>query len=152
MSNVSFADEVFFGYGVGVFNSAKDSPTEVKVANIGYRADILAGIYWQFKVGYWGDGSGDNSRHNSAYISSGPGIRVDLAPIELRSGWGLAAITNPDSYLGGYFPQFNGELYLGLRDKWGDGLGIKYEHVSSAGLLQPNLGRDFAALEISLRW
>ena len=148
----AFADEVFFGYGVGVFNSAKTSPTEAKVANLGVRTDLFGGFYWQFKLGYWGDGSGDPNRHNSAYISSGPGILVDLRPVEIRSGWGLAAITNPDSYLGGRFPQFNGELYLGLRDRYGSGIGVKYEHISSAGLIQPNEGRDFAALEISFRW
>lgn len=146
------ADEVFSSYGVGAFNSAKNSPAEVKVVNVGYRPELYNGFYWQFKAGYWGEGSGDESRKSSFYASTGPGLMIDLKPIEIRSGWGLCAITQPDAYLGGRFPQFNGELYFGLRDRKDNGIGVKYEHISSAGLVVPNDGRDFFILEISQRW
>lgn len=152
LSNIAFADTMYFGYGLGAFNSAKGSSSETKIGQIGYQADIWDGIYWQAKVGYWGDGSGDQSRRNSAYASMGPGLLIDLKPVEIRSGWSLAFITTPDSYLGGNFPQFNGELYVGLRDKRGNGIGIQLEHISSAGLVTPNEGRDFIVLQISQRW
>lgn len=152
MATSSHAQEIGFSYGLGVFNSAKVSPTELKVANLAYRLELYNGIYWQTKVGYWGDGSGDPNRHSSFYLSTGPGLLVDLNPVELRSGWGLTAINRADSYLGGVFPQFNGEVYAGLRDKKGDGMGLKYEHISSAGLITPNLGRDFLMIEMSTRW
>lgn len=146
------ADEIDFGYGIGAFDSAKDSNAEVKVGTLTYRTELFRGFYWQAKVGYWGDGSSDRSRHNSAYVSSGPGLLIDLNPVEIRSGWGLAAITNTDSYLGGHFPQFNGEAYVGLRDKHGAGIGVSYEHISSAGIVSPNQGRDFFILHISEKW
>jgi hypothetical protein len=145
-------EEYFFGYGVGVANSAKNSSTEVKTLDLGYRVEVYNGIYWQAKAGFWGDGSGDPTRKSSFYLSTGPSLLVDLNPIELRSGWSLAGITSPDSYLGGAFPQFNGELYLGVRDRYGNGTGVKYQHFSSAGIYQPNVGRDFLMMELSLKW
>jgi hypothetical protein len=146
------ADSMYGGYGLGMFNSAKSTASETKVGQVGYLADIWSGTYWQFKVGYWGDGSGDKSRRNSAYASTGPGLLIDLRPIEIRSGWGLAFVSTPDSMLGGSFPQFNGDLYIGLRDKRGNGIGIQLEHISSAGLVKPNTGRDFLTLQISQSW
>lgn len=146
------ADSAFFGFGVGLGNSAKRSTGETKVANIGYRSDIFSGIYWQNKLGYFGDGSGNPSRKSSFYFASGPGMTVDLRPVEFRSGWSLCAISTPDSYLGGRFPQFNGEIYVGLRDKKGNGIGVGYEHISSAGLVTPNNGRDFFVLQMSQSW
>lgn len=151
-STTSYADETFGAYGIGAFNSAKNARAEVKAINLGYRSEIYNGFYWQYKIGYWGEGSGDERRKSSFYISIGPGLTIDLKPIELRSGWGIGAISNPDNYLGGRFPQFNGELYAGLRDRKNNGIGIKYEHISSASLIQPNIGRDFILLELSQKW
>lgn len=141
------ADETFLGYGLGAFNS-----NDTKVLNLGYREDIWEGIYWQYKGGFWIDTSGGPGRSGSIYLSSGPGLMIDLNPIEIRNGIGLAMITNPDSYLGGPFPQFNEELYIGVRDKKGNGIGIQYEHISSAGIWQPNMGRDFLMIQLSQRW
>lgn len=152
LSSTAMADEAFLGYGLGVFNSAKQSSGEVKAFQLGYRDDLIDGFYWQYKLGFWGDGSGDKGRSSSGYASTGPGFRVDLNPIEIRTGWGIAAITSPDSYLGGRFPQFNGELYMGVRDKHGNGIGFQYEHISSAGLVTPNQGRDLVILQMSQRW
>lgn len=152
LSSNAHAQETFFGYGLGVFHSAKNAPTEVKSINLGYRGELYNGFYWQFKGGYWSDTSGDANRRSSFYFSTGPSILVDLRPIEIRTGIGLAAITNPDGYLGGTFPQFNEELYLGVRDKNGIGIGAKYEHISSGGLVKPNQGRDFILLELSTKW
>jgi hypothetical protein len=151
-SSVANADSGYFGFGLGAFNSARSSLSEVKAIQFGHQQDIMDGIYWQQKIGYWGDGSGDDTRKNSAYVSTGIGLLVDLRPLEIRNGWGLAVISTPDSFLGGHFPQFNGELYIGLRDKKGNGIGLQYEHLSSAGIVTPNRGRDFYFLQVSQSW
>lgn len=152
-NTIAHAEGPFAGFGVGVFNSAKNSAGETKIGEVGYREDILGGLMeWQYKGAFWGDGSGDPSRRSSFMVSTGPVFTVKLKPVEARTSWGLAAISNPDSYLGGRFPQFNGEFYLGVRDDAGRAIGVKYEHVSSAGLRMPNLGRDFMLLEIGLGW
>lgn len=146
------ADEAFLGYGVGVFHDASDYAGQMKVAEVGYRHFFFDGLYWQNKVGYWGEGSNDKTRKASGYLSSGLGMEVNLQPVEIRSGYGLAAITTPDSQLGSRFPQFQGELYLGVRDKKGDGIGFQYEHISCASFCSPNEGRDFVILQLSQRW
>lgn len=151
LCNVCLADEGFLGFGLGAFNTAKGGPGSVKLGQIGHRLDLIEGIYWQNKIGGWGQGENQYGMKSSAYASSGLGMRVDLTPVEFRAGYGLGLITVPDAYLGGPF-QFNGEVYLGLRDKKGNGFGVKYEHISSAGIEMPNQGRDFYVLELSQRW
>lgn len=148
----SHSSEFGLSYGLGVSNSAKYSVAETKTADLAYRGFLIPGVYWQARTGFWGDGSRDPSRRSSYYASTGPGIEVDLKPLEVRSGWGLAYITTPDSYLGGHTPQFNGDLYVGLRDKNNMGLGMRYSHLSSAGLILPNKGRDFVTVEIGVKW
>lgn len=152
ISTQCFADEAFLGYGVGILGDASQYVGQNKFGELGYRSFLLDGIYWQFKGGFWGEGSADPTRNASFWVSSGPGLEIDLQPIEIRSGWGLAAITSPDSQLGARFPQFNGEVYLGLRDKKGDGVGVQYEHISCASFCTPNHGRDFLILQLSQKW
>lgn len=152
LSSICLADEAFIGYGVGVFNDANDFLGQNKYAYVGYREFLYKGIYWQEKGGFWGEGSPDQSRKSGGWISSGPGLEMDLEPFEMRSGYGLAAITSPDSQLGAVFPQFNGELYLGLRDKKGDGVGFEYDHISCASFCSPNEGRDFVTVQLSIKW
>lgn len=152
LSTLTFADEFSVGYGLGVANSAKHFAAETKVFTAAYRPEIYKGFYWQVKGGYWGDGSGDVARRSSFFGSTGPGMLIDLRPIEIRSGWGIATISSPDAYLGGRFPQFNGEAYVGLRDRSGNGIGVEYDHISSAGLVVPNQGRDFVVLQLSKKW
>lgn len=146
------ADEAFIGYGVGVFHDADDFLGQMKAGEIGYRSFIFEGLYWQNKGGFWGEGSNDKTRSSSGYFSTGIGLEVDLQPLELRSGYGLAAITTPDSQLGSIFPQFQGEVYVGVRDKVGDGLGLQYSHLSCASFCTPNQGRDFISILLSQKW
>jgi len=150
--NFSRADEVFVGYGVGIMNDANYYFGQNKYIDVGYRDFIWNGLYWQTKAGYWGEGSPDKGRKAGFWGSTGPGLEVDLHPIEIRSGWGIAAISAPDSQLGGHTPQFNGNLSLGFRDRHGDSIAVEYDHISSAGLVTPNIGRDFILIELSTKW
>jgi len=145
-------EEAFLAYGVGVFNDAKYFTGQNKYFEAGYRSFLYNGIYWQYKGGYWGEGSPDQTRKSGFFASSGPGLEIDLQPLEVRSGYGIAMISTPDSQLGGVFPQFQGELYIGLRDSKGDGMGLEYNHISSAGIVTPNAGRDFVVLQLSQKW
>lgn len=146
------ADEAFFGYGVGVFNDASEWTGQMKVGEVGYRHFLFSGVYWQNKFGYWGEGSNDKTRKSSAFASTGLGMEVDLQPLEFRSGYGLAGISTPDSQLGASFPQFQGEVYVGVRDKKGDGIGLQYEHISCGSFCNPNQGRDFMTIQLSTKW
>ena len=152
ISTQCFADEAFVGYGVGILHDADHYIGQNKYFELGYRDFLYKGVYWQYKGGFWGEGSSDQTRQAGFWASTGPGLELDLNPVEFRSGWGIAAISNPDSQLGAYFPQFNGEVYMGLRDKKGDGFGFQYEHISCANFCSPNQGRDFITVQLSLRW
>lgn len=144
---------MFTNFGVGLADSAVNSRGETKMFDVGYREFLLNGIYWQNKIGYWGDGSGNPNRSSSLYGSSGLGMEVDLNPVEIHSGYGLAIISTPDAYLGGVLPQFQGEIGLMLRDHVGNGIGFTYSHISSAGLAKGgNVGRDFLTLELGVKW
>lgn len=147
LTQSAVADTAFYSFGAGVIDTIS-----TKIGNIGYRRDLIDGIFLQGKIGAWIDASGLPGKTGSIYASTGPGILVNLRPIEIRNSWSLAAITSPDSQLGGIFPQFNGELYIGVRDRKGNGIGIQFEHVSSAGILNPNLGRDFLVIQVSQSW
>jgi len=151
-STISYAGEGFMAFGVGVFSTAKRGYGSVKTFSLGHRIDLMEGIYWQNRLGAWGQGSNPDGMRSGGFGSSGPGLRVDLAPVELYAGYGVAVITTPDSYLGGRFPQFQGEIGVTLRDRGGNGIGLEYQHISSAGLNMPNMGRDFLVFKLSQRW
>ena len=152
LTSISSGEELGLGYGIGIFNSADHYVGQVKIFNLTYREVLWEGIYTQYRAGLFADGSPEQDRHSSLYTSVGLGLLVNLQPLEIRTGWGLAAISSPDVYLGGVFPEFNGELYIGLRDRIGSGIGIQYEHISSAGIFNPNVGRDFVSLQLSQKW
>lgn len=151
MNTWAYADEGFMGFGVGVANSAKHGPGEVKTYNLGYREDLIEGFYWQGKAGLWGLGANSEGQKSSGYGTTGLGFRVDFTPVEFHAGWSAGLITTPDSFLGGVF-EFQGDLGVTLRDRHGNGIGLAYTHLSSAGIYSPNLGRDFGVLELSTRW
>src|SRR5271167_920999 len=130
ISTPAHADEAFVGYGVGVFHDADQFLGQMKIANIGYRHFLFDGLYWQNKLGYYGEGSGDLTRKSSGFFSSGLGFEVSLLPVEFRGGAALAAITTPDSKLGAVFPQMNEDVSLGVRDKNGNGAALQYNHLS----------------------
>jgi len=149
--NLAYADEAFVGYGVGIFRGADQFLGQTKYASIGYRDFLYEGLYWQSKLGFIGEGSADQTRKSGGWTSSGFGLETNLSPVELRGGAALAAITTPDSQLGGYF-EFNEDVSIGLRDTRGDGIALQYNHISCASLCSPNLGRDAVMLELSQKW
>lgn len=148
----SEADELFAGYGLGIFRGADSFFGQTKYADLGYRDFLWNGIYWQSKLGYIGEGSPDLTRKSGGWGSTGFGLESDLNPVELRGGAALAFITTPDSQLGAVFPQFNEDISIGFRDKTNNGIALQYNHISCATFCSPNLGRDFVVLELSIKF
>lgn len=140
--------DVYMTGALGVFNSGKSSLSESKFANVGYRTSL--GLFkQQVEVGGWIDRVGQG-RADSAYAAYQIGWEVD-GPLIARIMTGPAMMTTPDVYLGGRF-EFKEDLYLGEEDKAGRMIGVKYNHLSSAGIYTPNIGRDFMGLEIGMRF
>jgi Lipid A 3-O-deacylase (PagL) len=152
LGKIAKADETFLGYGLGVFSSADQRTTQTKILETGLRSDIWEGLYLQNKLGFYVDSSQNLDRKSSAFVFTGIGLEINFSAIEIRNSASFGAISTPDSMLGGRFPQFNEEFYLGLRDRKNNGIGVKYSHISSAGLESPNMGRDFVMLQLSQRW
>ena len=143
--------ESFAKYGIGVYKSAELTAAETKIFSLGFRDDLLGPFVYQYEGGIWFDSAG-SGRKTSAFFDAGLGIEVRSGDLVLRSTHGLAFISTPDSYLGGYFPNFNHDLYVGIRDKTGNAIGLSYKHISNAGLMPPNVGRDFITVDLGIPW
>ena len=139
-------DQFTMGVGVGVFNSGKHSLSETKVLSLGYQEDLWNALKQRATVGFWFDDAG-NGRSSSAFGSGQLGFEVNRDGLIADVFFGPAAISSPDSLLGGRF-QFMESLNLGIQDKFNNYIGLFYRHLSSAGLEMPNIGRDMVGLEI----
>lgn len=140
--------EVYSTVAVGVFNSGKQSLSEEKFLNVGRRTN-LGPFIQQVEVGGWTDRAGQG-RSGSAYGAYQVGFEVH-GPVLGRIATGPCFITAPDSYLGGVF-QFTEDFYAGEEDTTGHSIGFLYKHISSAGIEQPNIGRDQMGFQIGLRF
>lgn len=148
LTTAASADEMYMTGAVGVFNSGKKSLSECKFLNVGERKP-LGPLIQQWEVGGWTDRAGDG-RGGSAYGAYQLGFEVHGSMLA-RVATGPALITSPDSYLGGVF-QFTEDFALGEEDSQGHYAVFKYKHISSAGIEQPNIGRDFMGVEIGLHF
>ncbi len=147
MDNVE-ADE-YASAMVGVFNSGKKSLAETKLVNIGHREYGPGGLCFQYEGGGWVDSVGQG-RSGSAYGALQVGVEAGDTVIA-RVVTGPALISSPDEYLGGIF-QFSEDFFMGIRGNSESTVGIKYKHFSSAGLEQPNVGRDFMGVEAAIHF
>lgn len=132
---------------VGVFSSGKSNLAECKLVNFGHRERLPLGLSYQYEGGGWTDVAG-NGRKGSLYGAAQLGVQAD-STLTARFMAGPALISSPDAYLGGVF-QFTEDFFLGIHGDNGNIVGVKYKHISSAGIEQPNVGRDFAGIEVSI--
>lgn len=142
------ADYMSFMAGFG--KSGEHSLSETKFLNVGHRETILSGLVYQYEVGVWADNAG-NGRKSSGYAATQFGLEANSS-LCARIMIGPAVITTPDTYLGGNFPLFTEDFFFGVHDQNGNNVGAKYKHISSAGVVMPNIGRDFMGLEASIHF
>lgn len=148
LTSNSYAD-TFVKYGLGIFNSALDEPIEVKTLSVGRQMHINEYLIWQYEVGGWIDNRSDMGRDGSAFADLAIGLNVDAGPFYAQTLTGVAGLSNIDSYLGGH-AQFNHDVAVGFKAKSGASLGLNYKHISSAGIFEPNYGRDFLTIRLGL--
>lgn len=135
---------------VGVFNTGKHSYSESKFLNAGYRQSWFLGLTYQLEIGGWTDVAG-GGRKGSLYGAGLVGVETD-GVVMGRAMAGPALLSQTDTYLGGKFPQFTEEVFFGVSGKNRNEVGFKYKHISSGGLYQPNMGRDYFGIEMSVPW
>lgn len=150
LAKVSLADETYFKFGVGVFNSAKDSRAESKVAAIGHQNSLFSKYFLQqFEAGAWNDSRKDLGRKNNAYASYSVGLPIEIGNFYTQYLVGVALFVTTDSYLGG-IGQFCQDVGVGFVGDNGNRIGIGYKHISSAGVFSPNIGRDYVMLKMGV--
>lgn len=132
---------------IGVANSGKSSPSESKLLAFGHRDPLALGLSYQYEFGGWADRAG-NGRKSSGYGAFQVGVEAGDYTVA-RVMFGPTLITTPDAYLGGHF-NFAEDFFFGIRGKSGNTVGIIYKHVSNAGLTEPNMGRDFGGVQVSV--
>ena len=140
----------FGKYGKGIDRTAEYGTAAVKNFSFGCNKPWYGPFMQQYELGLFADSSG-HERSSSAYGFYSLGVEVAADPVVIRSLWGVGAISTPDDMLGGRF-QFTQDLLLGLRDKRGNLIGVDYKHISSAGIYDPNKGRDFITIQVEVLW
>lgn len=122
----------------------------VKYFGLRREAYELYGLYNAVEAGGWVDvsGNGQTSGLFKTQLGLAPGPETGVFT---KAFFGPCFITTPDAVLGGRFPQFCTDFGVGTRDSRSS-VAIVYSHVSSAGLVKPNRGRDFILLEMGLRF
>lgn len=148
MASMANAD-LTLNYGVGIAHSAKYSAFETKMFSAGIKNDLYGPFIEKYDLGLWADQIGEG-RKSSGFASYNLGIKVEPSILYMESSWGVGAVTNRDTYLGGNFPQFFQDLYAGVQDNRKTKMGLNYRHISSAGLYKPNRGRDFVTVRIEV--
>lgn len=139
----------YASFMLGVFSSARDAYTETKFLCVGHREPLIFGFTHQYEAGGWTDIAG-GGRSGSLYAAYQVGVEAGEGAIG-RIMLGPAIITRPDAYLGGPF-EFTEDLFLGIKGGNGNIIGVKYKHLSSAGIYQPNEGRDLLGIEASIKF
>ncbi|MPZ42925.1 MAG: outer membrane beta-barrel protein [Betaproteobacteria bacterium] len=145
------------------FGTSNSSNASVDMARVGVQwnwpwrwplgSNWHVGGYWDLSLGYW-DNDGRNQTHNSITdLGFTPVFRLQpshpgaVAPyLEAAIGFHLLSHTSlsPQRRFGTKF-QFGDHLGLGVRfgTRHAFDVGYRYQHLSNAGIKQPNQGIEF---------
>lgn len=134
-------DQIVWGAGIGSGDSYG-----TRMLSLGIQEDLWYALKQRGTVGGWFDPTG-NGRSSSVLASGQLGFEVNSRGTVVSIFTGPCLISTPDSYLGGYF-QFMTDAHIGLQDNDVNYLGVFYRHISSAGIENPNVGRDIMGLEL----
>ena len=119
-----------------------------KFLAIGHQDHLLSLLDYQLESGYILDNEFPGL-YRALYVSIAPGFSIVKTDYYLKVFCGPALISNTDVHLSSIF-EIATDIELGLRDIRGLDLGVGYKHMSNAGLVPPNLGRDFLYFKINI--
>lgn len=145
----AYGGEFQLRYGVGIFLPDAKHPAEVKNFSIAHQQEFAMLGVQKTELGFWADSRKDQGRSDSAYGSYSVGLRVNPEPLYIEALWGVALISTPDVFLSGHF-QFTQDLGIGFKDHYGRAIGVSYKHLSNAGIMLPNKGRDMFLIQIGI--
>ncbi len=152
----SYADYMsrFIQWGI-----ASEHPSENRSA-IKFIETGVSGEYgrmaYTLGLGGWSDSSGYKVKaenwtspevSNSAFVEMLMGVEPYADRFYMTYKAGPAIITNTDCLLGSNI-QVAHEFGLGMKDLRGVKVGLVLKHFSNAGIVKPNVGRDFIGLRV----
>lgn len=141
--------EYYVKYGIGITPEAKLN-VGIKTAAFGLQTNISRNIIQQVEAGFYTDSRARGSTKGSPFAFYGLGIEAMTSTFFAQVVWSLGGILNPDAVLGGHF-QFAHDFVLGIKGPTGGFIALDYKHISSAGIHQPNMGRDFIAVKTGVK-
>jgi len=156
LSPTVYADS-YARYGVGLSKSAKNSFSETKTLGFGYTNKMfelrqLSFLAYQYEGGFWVDSQRQEGRKDSLYGSASLGLDILADSFRVTSMHGIGLISSPDTYLGSH-GQFFHDVCLGLQDDVNKAnISLCYKHISNAGIVPPNIGRDFMSIKLGIHW
>lgn len=117
-----------------------------RAVSVGYRINIAKQWFVQPQAGGWTGGQG----LPSWFIAAPVGLQVWIpnTGAYATAAVGPSRISQPDNLLGGHW-QFCPQFSLGLKTELAN-IGVTWMHFSSAGLIQPNQGRDFIGIQMGV--
>ncbi len=130
--------------GVGL----NSDPSSVRTLFVGYQRPLTQLLFYQLELGALKD-------NHDAYgirvlTSASIGVStVSSSGIYIKVFFGPSFLSHPDDRLSGHF-QFNNDFELGIKGTNDISIGLNYKHISNAGIVMPNLGRDLLLIKIQL--
>jgi len=149
ISSTCFAGDLGINYGLGL-----DGPeiTDVKFFSASYKEPWVNDIiYYKGEIGFWADSKSNGlTRNSSAFGSGSVGVEIRNETFYVSDYFGLAGITATDNYTSSPY-EFQTDLGLGFKDsKTKAMIGAEFKHFSNAGIVGPNLGRDFITIKVQV--
>lgn len=137
-------------YGIGVARSAEGGYSTTKHLSLSRQSVSYGMFVQQAELGFWTDAASWQGRKGSVYGDYSVGLETEtVTGIYAQALFGPALISTTDAYLGGHL-QFNTEAALALKGENGISIGLVYKHLSSAGIFNPNIGRDFLLFRVGV--
>lgn len=114
-----------------------------RLYGVEYVERIKRAIHIKGEIGVWI--SKQSERHSSLFASAGGGYRVQLdSGLFFEAFLGPGFVHSTDAHSSSHIEIMH-DINAGFM-KDGFGIGLGYKHISNAGLVPPNLGRDFAGM------
>lgn len=122
----------------------------IKIFELRREGHQIYAIHDALAVGFWVDNLGQG-RDGSSFVKYQLGVKPGQEVGFYAKGFiGVMAISHTDVLLGGHF-QFGQDYGIGIRDETSF-VELGYSHISSAGIYNPNTGRDFSTLTTGVRF
>lgn len=143
------ADSLVMMAGVGKNIMKQNGTPFERVGLLGYQFELPRSVFIRPQAAYFLDVSGETKSSMWGSVLVGVEARSAMGA-DLHLGLGPSYLQNPDEILGGHF-QFNLEGCIGLSDTNVEVKGC-WVHLSSGGIYQPNLGRDFIMAQVQIKF